>query len=198
VAVGMKTLCHPFATIDAPTQSWHSDCRYEGEMWSSESRRIGTMSMSRRCQHKRLAGKSRGQAQMEFVLSIFFVMMFTFGMLELVLLVYTYNVLADSAKEGVRYAIVHGTDNATCSGPGGGGVSCTDSSGANVTATVQQYAQYSFHSTSSMTIAVTYPDSSSAPPSRVQVHISYPYQPFFGMGWPTVTVNAAAAGRIMF
>jgi Flp pilus assembly protein TadG len=148
--------------------------------------------------HKRVASTSRGQAQMEFVLSILFVMLFTFGMLEMVLLVYTYNVLADSAKEGVRYAIVHGTDNATCSGPGGGGVSCTDSSGANVTARVQQYAQYSFHSTSSMTIAVSYPDSSSAPPSRVQVHISYPYQPFFGLGWPTVTVNAAAAGRIMF
>jgi len=148
--------------------------------------------------HKRLAGKSRGQAQVEFVLSVLFVMLFIFGMLEMVLLVYTYNVLADSAKEGVRYAIVHGTDSATCSGPGGGGVSCTDTSGANVTATVKQYAQYSFHSTSTMTIAVTYPDSSSAPPGRVQVHISYPYQPFFGLGWPTVTVNAAAAGRIIF
>lgn len=148
--------------------------------------------------HKRPANKSRGQAQMEFVLSALLVVMFIFGMLEMVLLVYTYNVLADSAKEGVRYAIVHGTDSATCSGPGGGGVSCTDSSGANVTATVQQYAQYSFHSTSSMTVTVSYPDSSSAPPSRVQVHISYPYQPFFGMGWPTVTVNAAAAGRIVF
>ena len=148
--------------------------------------------------HKRLAWKSQGQAQVEFILSILFVMLCTFGMLELVLLVYTFNVLADSAKEGVRYAIVHGTDSANCSGPGGGGVSCTDRSGANVQATVQKYAQYSFHSASSMTITVTYPDSSSVPPSRVQVHVSYPYEPFFGMGWPTVTVNAAAAGRILF
>ena len=71
--------------------------------------------------HKRVASKSRGQAQLEFVLSILFVMLFTFGMLEMVMLVYTYNVLADSAKEGVRYAIAHGTDNATCSGPGAAG-----------------------------------------------------------------------------
>jgi Flp pilus assembly protein TadG len=141
---------------------------------------------------------ARGQAQLEFALSILFVMCFIFGILELVLLVYTYNVLADSAKEGVRYAVVHGTDSRNCSGPGGSGVSCTDSSGGNVQAAVQQYAQYSFHSTSAMTITVTYPDSSSAPPSRVQVQISYPYQPFFGLGWPTVTVNAAAAGRIAF
>jgi len=28
--------------------------------------------------------------------------------------------------------------------------------------------------------------------------VRYPYQPFFGLGWPTVNVNAAAEGRIMF
>lgn len=144
------------------------------------------------------AKKSRGQAQLEFILSILFLILTIFGTLELILFVYTYNVLADSAKEGVRYAVVHGTDSATCSGPGGNGVSCSDSSGSNVQTTVKQYAQYSFHDTSAMTIAVTYPDSSSAAPSRVQVQITYPYQPFFGLGWPTVTVKAAAAGRIVF
>lgn len=142
--------------------------------------------------------KSRGQAQVEFILSMLFLILTIFGTLELILFVYTYNVLADSAKEGVRYAVVHGTDSATCSGPGGNGVSCSDSSGSNVQTTVKQYAQYSFHDTSAMTIAVTYPDSSSAAPSRVQVQIAYPYQPFFGLGWPTVTVKAAAAGRIVF
>jgi len=144
------------------------------------------------------ARRSRGQAQVEFVLSFMFIFLLIFGTLELILLVYTYNVLADSAKEGVRYAIVHGTDSATCSGPGGVGVTCSDSSGSNVQAAVKQYAQYSFHSTSAMTIAVTYPDSSCDPPGRVQVQITYPYQPFFGFGWPTVTVKAAAAGRIVF
>jgi hypothetical protein len=157
-----------------------------------------TMASKRIPCNARLADQSRGQAQFEFVLSILFIMLFIFGMLELVLLVYTYNVLADSAKEGVRYAVVHGTDSLSCSGPGSSEVTCLDSSGANVQSTVTQYAQYSFHSTSSMTITVTYPDSSSAPASRVQVHISYPYQPFFGLGWPTVSVNAAAAGRIIF
>lgn len=144
------------------------------------------------------AATQRGQAQFEFVLSFMFLFLLIFGTLELILLLYTYNVLADSAKEGVRYAVVHGTDSATCSGPGGNGVTCSDSSGSNVQATVNQYAQYSFHSTSAMTVTVTYPDSSSVPPSRVQVQIAYPYQPFFGFGWPTVTVKAAAAGRIVF
>jgi len=31
----------------------------------------------------------------------------------------------------------------------------------------------------------------------VQIVVSYPYQPAFGLGWPTITVNAAAEGRIM-
>ena len=39
------------------------------------------------------------------------------GSLEMIVLIYTYNVLADSAKEGVRYAVVHGSRNSTPSGP---------------------------------------------------------------------------------
>ena len=139
-----------------------------------------------------------GQAQVEFILSILFLVLFIFGTLELILLIYTYNVLAAAAKEGVRYAVVHGSDSANCSGPGGVGVTCPDSSGSNVQAAVKQYAQYSFHSTAAMTIAVIYPDSSCDPPGRVQVQINYAYQPFFGLGWPTVTVKAAAAGRVVF
>jgi len=139
-----------------------------------------------------------GQAQVEFILSFMFLFVTLFGILELILFVYTYNVLADSAKEGVRYAIVHGTDSANCSGPGGVNVTCSDTSGTNVQAAVQQYAQYSFHNTAAMTITVTYPDNSCDPPGRVQVQVYYPYQPFFGFGWPTVAVKAAAAGRIVF
>jgi hypothetical protein len=134
----------------------------------------------------------------EFVLSILFVMLLIFGMLELVLLLYTYNVLADSAKEGVRYGIVHGTESTNCSGPGGGGVTCADSTGANVQTAVTNFAVYSLHSTSTMVVTVSYPDSSSVAPARVRVHVSYLYQPFFGLGWPVVTVNAAAAGRVVF
>jgi Flp pilus assembly protein TadG len=145
-----------------------------------------------------MGASAKGQAQVEFVLSILFVMLLIFGMLELILLLYTYNVLADSAKEGVRYGVVHGTESATCSGPGGGGVTCTDSGAANVQSAVTNFAVYSLHSTATMVVTVTYPDSSSVAPGRLTVHVSYPYQPFFGLGWPIVTVNAAAEGRIIF
>ena len=70
--------------------------------------------------------------------------------------------------------------------------------GTNVQTAVTSYALYSMHSTASMSVNVTYVDSSSAPPNRVRVTVSYLYQPFFGLGWPSVTVNAASEGRIMF
>ena len=142
----------------------------------------------------------KGQTLVEFALSVVLVMLLIVGSIELIVMVYTYSVLADSAKEGVRYAIVHGTGlGATnCSGPGGGGVTCTDSSAANVKTAVKNFASLSFHDTSAMTISPTYPDASSVAPNRVRVTVSYIYQPIFGLGWPTLTVNAAAEGRIAF
>jgi Flp pilus assembly protein TadG len=142
----------------------------------------------------------RGQATLEFGLTIVFVMLFIVGAIELVMLVYTYSVLADAAKDGVRYAIVHGagTGAANCSGPGGGGVSCTDSAANNVTSEVTTYAALSLHDTSKMNVTPSYPDSSSVAPCRVRIDVSYVYQPFFGLGWPSVTVYAAAEGRIVF
>jgi TadE-like protein len=141
---------------------------------------------------------SGGQALVEFSLVFLFLAFFILGVLELVVFVYTYTALADSAKEGVRYAIVHGTLSSNCSGPGASGVTCPDTAAANVQTAATTYARYSMHDTSAMTITPTYPDGSSAAPSRVRVVVTYPYQPFFGLGWPTVTVRAAAEGRIMY
>jgi Flp pilus assembly protein TadG len=144
--------------------------------------------------------KQRGQSTVEFALTIVIVMVILFGAIELIVMIYTYNVLADAAKEGVRYAIVHGTGTgaANCSGPGGGGVSCSDSTGAKVQTVVGNYTRVSFHNSAAMVVTPSYPDSSSAAPSRVRVTISYVYQPFTHLGWPTMTVNAAAEGRIVF
>ena len=69
---------------------------------------------------------------------------------------------------------------------------------------VKTYAQLTGHYVggTAMTVTVTYPDTANPPanqtPNRVRVVVRYPYQPFFGLGWPTVNVNAAAEGRIMF
>ena len=48
---------------------------------------------------------------------IVFLIVFLLSFLEITALVYTYSVLADSAKEGVRYGVVHGTLSSTAMVP---------------------------------------------------------------------------------
>jgi hypothetical protein len=152
---------------------------------------------------------THGQAQVEFALVIVFLMILILSMVELLTMMHTYNVLADSAKEGLRYAVVHGTANSTPSGPT---CPCADIDGPAAPpgtvpgygsgyGVVKTYAQYSLHNMTGLTVTVTYLDTGNPPanqaPNRVQVVVAYPYRPFFNLGWPTVTVNAAAEGRIM-
>ena len=159
------------------------------------------MSTRERCQFnrlKRLPNNRAGQAQIEFVLSILFALVVFVSIVEMILLMYTYTVLADAAKEGVRYAIVHGCSLAAPNCSGSCTPACADTTGANVTVYARNYLGASLHDPAAMTVNVSYPDSSSLPTNRVRVTVSYPYQPFFGLSWPTVTVRAAAEGRIFF
>lgn len=152
----------------------------------------------------------RGQATIEFAFVFILLIVLVISILEIILFMHTYNVLADSAKEGVRYAIVHGANNSYQVGPS---CPCAKLDGpaapsetaavdpTNAYGVVKSFAQYSLHSTSGMTVTVTYPGGNATPanktPNRVQVKVSYPYQWFFGLGWAAITVNAAAEGRIM-
>jgi len=144
----------------------------------------------------------KGQAAVEFALTVVFLMLLIVAFVELVMMLHTYNVIADAAKEGVRYAIVHGAGNTGGSGPT---CPCAAIDGAAGTGVVKTYAQYALHDTSAMTVTVNYnPGGNNGAaacnksPCLVRVTVSYPYQPFFGLGWPTVNVNAAAQGRIVF
>jgi len=155
----------------------------------------------------------RGQAQVEFALVVIFLMIMVLSILEMIFFMSTYNVLADSAKEGVRYAIVHGANNSYQVGPtcpcakidGAAGPTLLDAEDpTNTYGVVKTFAQYSLHDTGAMTVTVTYGPADTPAvtplnktPNRVQVVVAYPYHPFFGLGWPTVQVNAAAEGRIM-
>lgn len=170
------------------------------------------MRMTRRHTRKRVGSRSAGQAAVEFMFVVIFLMVLTISMIELIMLIYAYSVLADAAKEGVRYAIVHGNTGGLPSGPT---CPCNDIDGPPAPSgtvpgygsgfgVVRTYAQYSLHDVTAaqMTVTVTYPDSANAPankpPNRVRVVVSYPYDAFFGLGWPTLTLNAAAEGRIMY
>jgi hypothetical protein len=161
-----------------------------------------------RCSHPGRVDE-RGQSQVEFACVIVLLTAAILAAMELVSLIHTYNVLADAAKEGVRYAAVHGTRNSVPSGPT---CPCADIDGPAAPpgtvpgygsgyGVVQTYAQYSLHDMTGISVSVSYPDTGNPPanqaPNRVQISVAYAYRPFFNLGWPTVTVNAAAEGRIM-
>ena len=154
-----------------------------------------------------------GQALVEFALITIFLFVMVLSILEMVMFMHTYSVLADSAKEGVRYAIVHGANNTYPAGPTCPCAKIDGPPAPSMTAAedpttsygvVKTFAQYSLHSTGGMTVTVTYGPADTPAvtplnktPNRVQVVVAYPYQPIFGLSWPTVSVNAAAEGRIM-
>ena len=169
-----------------------------------------TISLHLRRGNSRLASApAQGQAQVEFACVMVLLMVTILSIMELISLIHTYNVLADAAKEGVRYAAVHGTRNSVPSGPtcpcadidGPAAPPGTDPGYGSGYGVVKTFAQYSLHNMAGMTVTVSYPDTANPPanqaPNRIQVAVAYPYQPFFNLGWPTLTINAAAEGRIM-
>ena len=148
-----------------------------------------------------------GQAMVEFMLVTVFLLILFVSILQMILLLHAYNTLADAAKEGIRYAVVHGTGNTNCVGPGLPSatppVTCSGSPYVSVQTVVTNFAGVSFQSVSTGNVTVDYnPNGANGsacnvPGCLVRVTVSYPYQPLFGLSWPSVTLNAAADGRIM-
>ena len=133
---------------------------------------------------------------MEFALSIMVVLITIFFAWELLMAMYTASVLADAAKEGVRYAIVHGSNSSLCSGPNLSSPCAYDAPAAEVVNTVKNYAKASLHDTSAINVTVTYPDGNNEPPSRVAVTVTYSYVPYINLPF-TPTMTTKAAGRIV-
>jgi Flp pilus assembly protein TadG len=145
-----------------------------------------------------------GQAMVEFALVILFVFILFVSIVQMIMFMHTYNTLANSAKEGVRYAIVHGTQNSNCSGPSTSTICPTsDTLGTNVTTSVLNFASVSIQNVTGGDVQVTWPPNSaggsgcSDPGCMVRVQVSHQYNPLFGLGWPNFTVYAASQGRIM-
>jgi Flp pilus assembly protein TadG len=124
--------------------------------------------------------RQRGQSLLEtaiMLVVIFTVMLWTF---EIGWVMYVYSVLADSANEGVRYAIVQS----------GGNPSGTQ-------ATVQKFAATSIVNSSVVKTTVSFPDGSATPPNRVRVQVSYPYVPFLSTLLPNFSMKTFAEGRMV-
>jgi Flp pilus assembly protein TadG len=130
------------------------------------------------------ARSEEGSALVEFALTVPILMTFFFGLIEVSMALYMHQVLSECAREGTRYAMVHGS-------------TCEDSSGNSCTVTAAQVNSFVSGLTwpnvggAPMVVSTTFPDGNQSPGSRVQVYVTYafPYRvPFV----PPTTLNMSS------
>ena len=121
-----------------------------------------------------------GQSLIETGLMMTVIFAVIFWTFELGWQMYLYNVMADAANEGVRYAIVH---------------SGADPSGTQ--AQVKTFAGISLSDVSSVSVTVSDPDGGYSPPNRVKVTVTYSYSNSFTGVTLSPTMHAYAEGRMV-
>jgi len=139
-------------------------------------------------------GDDCGSIMIETTLGFMIMMTMVLGIVECSMMAYTYSVMEEAAREGVRYATVHGINSASCNGPSSG----CDSTAANVISDVRAYAGTFTGGLNSMTVTVTYPDGNSKATSRVKVALSCTYAPVFHFPGSAHLLQVSATGRILY
>lgn len=134
-----------------------------------------------------------GQTLVETAITISLLCTFLFGIMEVCLAYYTYEMIEESAREGTRYAMVRGTTCVT-----GSGTSCTTTA-----AQVQTFVNnlgYPNLGGGTMNVVASYPQGNEAPGSTVQVQITYtfPYQiPFLTKSNTNLTLTSTSVEPII-
>jgi Flp pilus assembly protein TadG len=145
---------------------------------------------------KTLLFDDAGQTLVESALSLWVTISVVFWLFEFCMFTYTCNVLNSAAQQGVRYAIVHGTDSSVCSGPDS---ACTDQSPyANVKAVVASAASASLHNTTGMTVTINYVNGTASPGNPVTIQLAYTYVPYIKLPGIANSVTLSSRGNILF
>jgi Flp pilus assembly protein TadG len=138
----------------------------------------------------------RGQSLVEFALSALVLLMLVFGVIEIGRMVLLYTTVSHAARIGTRYAIVHGSDASSPSGP--------TSDDTTVIGVVKNFAGVGGLDTSNLTVHVNYYSSGGVSPSCnapgcwVKVTASYPYDPLISYFPISVTLGSSSEGVITF
>ncbi|MGA9624884.1 MAG: TadE/TadG family type IV pilus assembly protein [Bryobacteraceae bacterium] len=141
------------------------------------------------------AGRA-GQTMVEFSVVALLTAITLLFVVEIGRTVLVYTTVANAARAGVRYAVVHGSSRATgstvdsASGPG--------SNPAQVVTVVKNFASAGLLTTSLLVVTVTYPGGSNAPGQYVTVSAVYPYDPLTTYFSKTLRLGSASQGIIAF
>jgi len=116
--------------------------------------------------------EERGSSLIEFALISVMLVIVLVGVVEMGRMVLVYTTIANAARAGARYAIVHGADQTVS--PSGPGNPCTC---PNVKTAVKNFASAGLVNISQLTITVSYPNGSNTAGSPVTVKVTYTYDP---------------------
>ena len=106
------------------------------------------------------------------------------------------HVPANAAREGVRYAMVHGSTRATGSAQND---ACGPSANPpQVLTVVNNFAGIAPLTISRLIVSITYPGSSNAPGQIVNVSVVYPYDPLITYFPLNIRLGSASQGVIQF
>ena len=139
---------------------------------------------------------AEGSALVEFSLIAFMFIIVLLGVVEMGRMLLVYTTMANAARAGARYAIVHGGERTGTgvNGPSGPGNT------AQVQTVVQNFASAGLLNTSNLTINVTYPNGLNTAGSAVSVTVTYPYDPLviFFNSMLSTTMGSTSEGVITF
>lgn len=141
----------------------------------------------RRREKARTRRWGNGQTATEFALIALTLMTVLFGILVFGLAVYDYNLVSDAARDGVRYAIVHGA----C--PQWGAAACASTNPPATDTDIQNYvaANAPGLNTSDLSVSTTWtPDNNVG--SVVKVKVTYNFQPLFPMSNTTLALSSSS------
>ncbi len=142
--------------------------------------------------------RRRGQAMVEFSLVTLLTVIMLLFIVELSRMVLVYTTVANAARAGLRYAMVHGSSRPTT---GCLAVDCASGPGNNpgaVVTVIDNFAGAGLLTTSLLVINVTYPDASNAPGETVNITVVYPYDPLITYFTKTLRLGSAAQGVIVY
>jgi len=137
-----------------------------------------------------------GQTLVEFSVVAFMTTAMLLFVVEMGRMLLIYAAVANAAREGVRYAIVHGSTRAI--GSAQNDASGPSSNPAQVLTVIDNFAGTAPLTTSLLVINVTYPGASNAPGQIVNVSVVYPYNPLITYFPATLRLGSASQGVILF
>ncbi|HTA45340.1 MAG TPA: TadE/TadG family type IV pilus assembly protein [Bryobacteraceae bacterium] len=143
-----------------------------------------------------MTSRSAGQSVVEFSLVCLLLGILALAVIETGRMTLVYTTVANAARAGVRYAIVHG--GSRTAGAGTANASGPGNNPAQVVSVIKNFAGAGILSTSRLVISVVYPGGSNAPGQLVSVTVKYPYDPLTTwLPWK-VTLGSTTEGVIAF